>query len=413
MGLSGFSGQLNRALYAGGKGASLHDMYASSLSEAIERGLGMMEWFGKVGQVVYGTYRELTAQGYRCLAPDDLRIFAPEQFAEPDFPYEPFTSDTMVGWLEGKRLISGASCWVPAQLVAIFYPPLREDEKLIGYSTSGGLASHINEREAVLHGILEIFERDAVNIHWYCKVPPEVIEFDQPPRLPELRRLLTIADGLPSQPTFYMHRLDVPEILVATAVEYHDWITRYKYYAGGGVGTDTESCLYSAMSEFGQAMVPLGLALAAPDWGLAGAMERLFGVAADAGRDELNVFIKILSYYGYRQNFERLRWYVDSPRRVALSDLPKVRHRTFDEKWDYILAALDRHGLDPIVFDFSPPQFDSVRVMKTIIPELSPPFLPSLPMLGNRRYYELPEQLGLLDHKLTYADLNTDPMPYP
>src|SRR5947207_9053127 len=129
LGLSGFSGQLNRALYAGGKGASLHDMFASSLSEAIERGLGMMEWFGKVGQVVYGTYRELTAQGYRCLAPDDLRIFAPEQFAEPDFPYEPFTSDTMVGWLEGKRLISGASCWVPAQLAAIFYPPLREDEK--------------------------------------------------------------------------------------------------------------------------------------------------------------------------------------------------------------------------------------------------------------------------------------------
>lgn len=410
--LTGFAADLNRNLYAGGKGASLFDMFASSLSESIERGLGMLEGFRQVTNIVYGTRRELSDQGYRCLGPEDLQIFAPEQFARPDFPYVPFTDDTFMGWQKGHRLRSGEPTWVPAQLVAIYYPPLHPEEQYIGYSSSGGLASHIGEKEAILHGIQEIFERDAVNLHWYCKMPPAIVEFDRPPS-PDLGRLLRVTGSFPAQPRFYVHQLDFPEIVVCTSVQYQDQFTRYKYFAGGGVGTDVDSCLYSAMAEFGQAMTPLGIALAAPEWIISRSMDRMFGVDRDVEQHELNVFIKILSYYGYKENFERIRWYVDTPRRVPLSSLPALRHQSFDEQWDHQMAMLDRHGIDPIVFDFTPVQLDSVRVMKVFIPELSPPFLPSMPMLGNRRYYELPERLGFADHRLSYEELNTDPMPYP
>jgi ribosomal protein S12 methylthiotransferase accessory factor len=51
--------------------------------------------------------------------------------------------------------------------------------------------------------------------------------------------------------------------------------------------------------------------------------------------------------------------------------------------------------------------------MKAFIPELAPPFPPSTPLLGHPRYYELPRTLGLTDRRLTFADLNTDPLPYP
>jgi ribosomal protein S12 methylthiotransferase accessory factor len=413
LGLSGFQAQLNRALYAGGKGSNLHDMFCASLAESVERGLGMLAWFEQVGSVVYGSYKTLSAQGYPCVAPDELGLFAAEQYAEPDFPYVPFTDDSYVGWIEGRRLISGDPVWFPAQLAAIFYPPVNKDEEQVGYSSSGGLASHVNEREAILHGILEIFERDAVNIHWYSWIRPKKVVMDRPPELRELGRLLDLSKSFGAQPTFYLHPLDFPEIRVLTAIEYHDHFTRYKYYAGGGVSPDIEECLLSAVGEFGQAMVPLGISLAAPGWGLSHAMDRLFGVDEAATQSELNVFIKILSYYGYKENFERLRWYVDTDQEIGLSEIDRVHLNSLDERWDYVLQTLGAHGIDPIVFDFTPPQFSTVKLMKTFITELSPPFLPSLPMLGNPRYYRLGHELGVHPEPLTYEGLNPDPMPYP
>jgi ribosomal protein S12 methylthiotransferase accessory factor len=413
LGLSGFSAQLNRALYAGGKGSSLHGMFCSSLAESIERGLGMLSWFEQVGSVVYGSYRTLAAQGYSCVHPSALGLFAPQQYAEPDFPYAPFTEDSFIGWIEGRRLISGRPVWFPAQLAAIFYPPVNKAEEQVGYSSSGGLASHINEREAILHGILEVFERDAVNIHWYSRIPPKKVIIDREPEIDELRRLLELSTSFRAQPTFYLHPLDFPEIQVLTAIEYHDHFTRYKYYAGGGVSPDIEECLLSAVGEFGQAMVPLGISLAAPGWGLSHAMDRLFGVDEDVKQAELNVFIKILSYYGYKKNFERLRWYVDTEDSVRLSDLRRVRLGSLQERWDYVIDTLRAHEMDPVVFDFTPSQFSTVKLMKVFITELSPPFLPSLPMLGNSRYYELGHELGIHADRLAYDDLNPDPMPYP
>jgi len=258
-----------------------------------------------------------------------------------------------------------------------------------------------------------VFERDGVNIHWYSRIPPKKIVMDREPQIRELDRLLTMSESLGAQPTFYLHPLEFPEIKVLTAIEYHDYFTRYKYYAGGGVSHDIEECLLSAVGEFGQAMVPLGISLAAPGWGLSGAMDRLFGVGRDAKQEDLNVFIKILSYYGYKENFERLRWYVDTEEEVNLSEIERVHLPTLDDRWDYTLAALEQHGMDPIVFDFTPPQFKTVKLMKTVITQLSAPFLPSLPMLGNPRYYSLGHELGVHPSPLSYADINPDPMPYP
>lgn len=412
MGLSGLKTGISKSLFAGGKGHHLFGMFVSSLGEMVERVLGTIQYFEQMDRLVFGSFKQLREQGFPCLGPGDLPLFAPEQYRDPDMLYEPFTEDSEVAWIQGRRLISREPVWLPAQLVLLFYIP-RAGEAKIGYSTTGGLASHINEREALYHGITELFERDSVNLRWYCRIPPDIIEFDRPPRLPALARILSAAGGLPGEMTFYHHSLDMPEIPVVTVIEIDEWLNRFAYYSGGGVDVDIDTCLLDALNEYGQAERNMKLSLAAPEWGFARGVEKLFSVDPDEDVSKIDIFFKIVAYYGYKPNIEKMQWYLHDGRKVPLSSLPSVRFRSGKERWNHLISILQKHQIDPVIFDFTPTQMKYVKLMKTYIPELTPPFLPSLPLLGHPRYYEVPYKMGWSDRRLTFADLTHDPMPYP
>src|SRR5262249_1842681 len=205
-GLRGLGSGVSRTIFGGGKGDSLFRAFTSTLGELIERVWGSLYFLEKSHESIYGTYRALTEQGYRCLGPQDLPLFAPEQFDDPDMLFDRFTEDSYLGWIEGKRMFSGEKVWLPAQLILLYYQIMR-DEAVIGFSTTGGLATHISEREALYHGIVELFERDAVNVSWYARMPPAAIELDRPLRNAALRNLLGTAQGLAGSMTFYAHML--------------------------------------------------------------------------------------------------------------------------------------------------------------------------------------------------------------
>lgn len=54
-----------------------------------------------------------------------------------------------------------------------------------------------------------------------------------------------------------------------------------------------------------------------------------------------------------------------------------------------LLAQLQGHGIDPIVLDYSHPDWRQLSVIKLYVPELTTPFLQSRPMLGHHRLAEL------------------------
>lgn len=64
---------------------------------------------------------------------------------------------------------------VPAQLVLMYYKPLPA-EPMIGYATTAGLAFYTSRRQAILHGLYEVIERDGVNVQWYSKLPPPHVD---------------------------------------------------------------------------------------------------------------------------------------------------------------------------------------------------------------------------------------------
>ena len=410
--IPGLSSQFRNSMFGGGKGSDIAGMFISATAETVERAVGALGYFLEEENLVYGSFRELTAGGLNCVGPDELCLFADEQFGKPGMLFDRFTEDIQLRWIRGNRLLSQAETWIPAQIVLPYYQRVH-GESLIGYSTTGGLACHINAKEAILHGVMELIERDAVNLHWNCRRRPTLVELDTEPLHPSLHRLLSLSSSLPANFRFYLHETEFVEAPVVTVIGFSPSFNRYSYYAGGGVGFDLEEAMHYALSEYGQSEGTLKTLLVAPDWELAKSATRIFGIGEKVKTEEINHFFKIIAYYGYASNAEKLEWYLSENPVVKLSHSNRKPYRTTNDRYNRILEILTRHAVDPIVFDLTPSHMGQLKLIKVYSPTLTPPYVQSLPLLGNKRYYELPQQLGWSENLLTYSDLTVDPQPYP
>ena len=75
-----------------------------------------------------------------------------------------------IRWVRGWSLTSGHQVWVPAIAVYLHLPYLNDSERFIR-SVSTGCAVHESMRKAVLNGLLEVVERDAIALTWLHELP--------------------------------------------------------------------------------------------------------------------------------------------------------------------------------------------------------------------------------------------------
>lgn len=403
-------------VFGGGKGHSMFAMAISGIAETFERSVGAFGYFSRAkGELAYGSIKSLSGTGSHFLSPDELKIFAPQQFEDHKLirdRYVPFTEHSNLTWVEGTHMFSGEKIMVPAQIGLPFFVA-GKDESRIGYFTSGGLAAHINVEEALYHGVLELFERDAVNLRWNCRIAPERIIDDGKYQNFNFSRLRKLADSLPVELQFYIHRNEFTELPVVTVLGFLPSFKRYSYGAGGGVAFDIEESMLYALSEFGQSEGTMRYLLLAKDWELAKATRKIFHVDEDASIDDIDHFFKVLTYYGYQKNFSKLNWYLNSGKTIHVDQLPREKDGSLATRYAMMQNLLKKNKLDPIVIDLSPKQMPQMKLVKVLIPELTPPYVQNLPMLGSDRYCTMPQTLGLLDRRLNYSEIFTEPQPYP
>jgi len=403
-------------VFGGGKGYNLFSMAISGIAETFERSVGAFGYFSREqGELAFGSIASLSGTGRTFLSPDELKIFAAEQFEDHKLigaRYTPFTEHSNLTWVQGRRMFSGENVMVPAQISLPFYVAGKHEDR-IAYFTSGGLAAHISMEEAIYHGVLELFERDAVNLRWNCRMAPERIVVDKVLQNRHFARLMKLSESLPIELSFYLHRNEFEELPVVTVLGFMPSFNRYSYGAGGGVAFDIEESMLYALGEFGQSEGTMRYLLLAKDWELARATKKIFHVDESAVIEDIDHFFKVLTYYGYRKNFSKLDWYLNSERKVNVSDCPTQADGSLTTRYSLMQNMLKKHGLDPIVIDLSPSQMPQMRLCKVVIPELTPPYVQNLPMLGSDRYYDVPKRLGLSDHRLSYAEIFKEPQPYP
>ena len=151
-----------------GRGWTPSQAKAACLAEAVER---YSTQFRGDEPRFSACYRDL---GSAAIHPRDVLLFSERQYAgrEPwnrahgmeEAVPEPFDETEEVEWARGWSLTAGAARFLPMALCRQYYRP--PGKRWIGDAESVGCAAGSRLEEAILHGLLEAIERDALGI-WH------------------------------------------------------------------------------------------------------------------------------------------------------------------------------------------------------------------------------------------------------
>jgi ribosomal protein S12 methylthiotransferase accessory factor len=379
--------------YNSGAGLSEEAAWAAGIGEAVERYCVSAV---RPHRMTLGSWASLPEDA-DALRPAEVALLAPDQ---PVYPRERFGEETVLAWLAGQSLVDGRSRLVPACLVYIPYGGISEDESLISPAISTGCASAQTFEDAVVSGLYECVERDAVSIVWLNRIQLPRLDID----VDWLARL--VAD-----------RFERPNL------EYHLFVAEFDLWAptvaciirdvnfdppllciGGACRADAAQGALKAMIE------------AVQGWNWARYHRLAKGyVAAPSDYEEIQSFESRVELYATTDMAEAMDFLLSSRTTVPLSALPSAP-TSRPEIIRRLVESIDAAGSDTIVIDLTTPE---VRDMGFVVTKVFAPRLQQLEgdhryrLLGGSRWRDVPVKLGLRAKALEWAELNPHPHPYP
>ena len=156
-----------------GKGKTLFQARASGLCEAIERYSGGWQGYEAAKSA---SFEEM---GAAAIHPNECMLYSEEQYNNREqlnketlsnffkIPVQ-FNPKTRISWSPLWSITKQQFRWLPTQFCYYAYP--EEENRRFCFADSNGCASGNNVEEAVLQGLLELVERDAVAVWWYNRL---------------------------------------------------------------------------------------------------------------------------------------------------------------------------------------------------------------------------------------------------
>lgn len=190
-----------------GKGATETNARISAIMESFERCLAEQP---EVSINLKGV--ELNAEkatgSYESLC-ESVPTLHPDALLLP----QPVADFTTLDWVMGYDIMNDLEVLVPENAIFHPYEPLRGNKLM--RSNTNGLASGNTIEEAILHGLLEVIERDALSIAEYTRNPGTEIELTEKDGLNyKLKRKMEDA-GVPVKLWLLDSDIDIPTVVTA------------------------------------------------------------------------------------------------------------------------------------------------------------------------------------------------------
>ena len=350
---------------AGGAGVRLEDAINRAMGEVLERYASLA--FKGTSRIV-SSHRALHSRGGSVVPFEALALFSREQLVTRAFHYREFTEDTPVGWLEGTDLLSGSAIYVPGQLVSLGYIPGPGEAPTCFYSTSSGCALATSVEGAVLAGLLECFERDAMMIRWYARLPPPVLDLSG-------EDLLGKAMGSQTQRLeIRFHDMTLDGEVPVVGVTCVERTGRSCFFViGAASAVDTFTAARKALVEAGQGRPFIKFLANVGEAPRAGAV--------------FNDFDSNCRFFAEPSNSCYANWFLQNET-FSKRDCSVVNCKK--DPAELLSVLLDRclgMAITPIAFDLTTPELGDhgLFACKVFVPELVPLCVPSAPFFGHPR----------------------------
>jgi ribosomal protein S12 methylthiotransferase accessory factor len=394
--------QRRRAEPCIGRGTTYAKARAVALLESLERYCGWNR--GGPRPIVTAPYEEVQAQAVH---PPSLGLHPDRCYDEPDYRFVRFDPRLPVDWVWGHSLGRDAPILVPARHA--FYGHGADRSPAFAMEVSNGCALGATLDEAVIHGLLELVERDSFLLTWYRRLAlPEVSTGDIPDRevAEMLRRAELVTDssiriflstrehGIPS--LFGVatgHRPDGPRTLAAAAS--HPNLVealRSLLYELSGLTLRMQSILLERREEARAMLDDSGLVRGMEDHALVNCLpeaRRRFAFLLESGGDRLSF-----------------------PAAMALGGPPWPEALDLRQAFSRLTAAILGLGLDVVVVDQTMSELApaGLHCVKVMVPGL-------LPMTFGHRYRRTSSLPRLLAHdplaRAAPDEVGVVPHPFP
>lgn len=355
---------------SGGKGATATEARASALCEAAER-------YSAARQGDELVVRDsLTGLGSAAVHPNTYQLFDERQYADRErwnarqAPFhrvsEPFDPAAETEWTPVWSLTAGTHRLLPTS--TLYFDTGAGGSRDGLWADSNGNAAGGSPEDAVVQGVLELVERDAVALWWYnrlCLPGIDLDSFDEP-WLADTRSALARA-GHQVWALDLTSDLGVP---VVAAVSRRTAGPAEEFVYGFGAHLDPRLALRRALTEMVQMLpAPGGSSTALPG------QPQLFADPAQSARTPAS-------------------WRYTGRNADLLDDVHHLR------------TVLESHGMELLVLDQTRPDV-GIPVVKTLVPGLRPFYARFAP----GRLFDVPPSLGQRNTATAFRELNEVPLP--
>jgi ribosomal protein S12 methylthiotransferase accessory factor len=325
-------------------------------------------------QFIWATAEEL---GDRALDLDKIPRCSELELAHSRCPLVLPDKKASLRWVQGLSLHDGRTVYIPAVMVYL-YAGFATPAERIWVPISTGCAGHVSYEQAIVNGILETIERDALSIVWLQKLPLPRIDID------------TVAPSL----SFYWERYQRSS--EELEISFFDATT--------GVGVPTVYGLQVAPSSSMKTIVsccaapdpPSAVAKVIRDMAACRATFRLNRPIPESWDD----FNEVFHGSRFMADVERagaFDFLLNSERRKALSTMHSLLGDDPKQILQGLLELLKKQHLDVYALDLSTDESvrSGIRVVRVLIPQLQPlGFHYRARYLGHARLYDAPRRMG-------------------
>lgn len=359
-----------------------------------------------------GSYRQIVQSDPLAVSPQELPMYSQKQYKQTGFRYRQFNKDTVIRWVKGTSVISGKERSIPASFVYVSYTP-ESDEAPLCHTIFGGIASSTSYTSAMLSGLYEAVERDAMMIWWLGQHPTTKISLTSESWIGEIFKENFGDSGL----TFELWNItmDIPIPV------FFGLVTDTKNNAiAGGFGTNLNPNIAALKALFECVQNRLGQLPMKSDWGKSLYNQKnkqaIFSnqKADTSDSDYVNMtnLDKNLHTYLAPEGHRLLDTVRSGESHIDLADIKNRSSNSATADLQTCLSILQEKGFDVIMTDLTHEDVADLGfvVVRISIPGLVPNSVTAWPHLGNPRLYTVPSALGF--QQKTEHDMAMFPMPY-